>query len=255
MFRKVDIDQTLTKKVKVSIQITFKLLYWFFTERLLLSMLTHPCDWLLMSYFNSSVSHALPSHSVLQSTCIFHVSSSVLPPSPTHLPIPTVINNRPSQWISNTGVNRSNLHSLRRESHQLNPEMMIRMGLINIRSLANKTFILNDLFISQKLDFMLITDSWLKDGEIYVFSELLPPDCSFFSSPRTTGRGGGLASIYKNCFKCRQLPLDTYSCFELQLFVVDLLSPLLCALIYRPPKYIRSFLQEFSDWNFGLYLT
>lgn len=39
--------------------------------------------------------------------------------------------------------------------------------------------------------------------------------------------------------------MDTSSSSELQLFVVDLFSPLLCTLINRPPKYNRSFLQDF----------
>lgn len=35
-----------------------------------------------------------------------------------------------------------------------------RLGLVNARSLANKTFILNDFFTSPHLDFLLVTETW-----------------------------------------------------------------------------------------------
>lgn len=35
-------------------------------------------------------------------------------------------------------------------------------------------------------------------GEFNPFAKLLPPDCTYFSSPRSTGRSGGVASEFKN---------------------------------------------------------
>ncbi|XP_065326234.1 NLR family CARD domain-containing protein 3-like [Pelmatolapia mariae] len=37
----------------------------------------------------------------------------------------------------------------------------VRIGLVNARSLVNKSFILNESFISWKLDFMCVTETWL----------------------------------------------------------------------------------------------
>lgn len=42
--------------------------------------------------------------------------------------------------------------------------------------------------------------------------------------------------------------VETFSCFEVQLCRVDLVHPIFCALIYRPPKYGKLFLKEFSDF-------
>lgn len=36
--------------------------------------------------------------------------------------------------------------------------------------------------------------------------------------------------------------------FEVQVFKIDLVNPVLCALIYRPPKYNKVFINEFSDF-------
>lgn len=64
-----------------------------------------------------------------------------------------------------------------------------RMALFNSRSLANKTFILNDLFLTLQLDVLLLTKPWIHPGELFSFSELLPPDC-FFSQLTETSREG-----------------------------------------------------------------
>lgn len=58
-------------------------------------------------------------------------------------------------------------------------------------------------------------------------------DCLFFNSPKTVGHGGGLATIFKICFKCKLLLVDNFLSFEVQLSKVDL------------PK---DFIQEFSDF-------
>ncbi len=41
---------------------------------------------------------------------------------------------------------------------------------------------------------------------------------------------------------------NNYSSFELQLFVIDLTCPMLCATVYRPPKFNKDFIQEFSEF-------
>ncbi len=74
------------------------------------------------------------------------------------------------------------------------------------------------------------------------------PVTNFFSSPRTVGRGGGVATIFKKHFNCRILSVECFASFEVQLCQVDLIYPIFCALIYRPPRYNKLFLKEFSDF-------
>ncbi len=149
------------------------------------------------------------------------------------------------------GVCLKHLRSLprakQRKESTTNP-LYLRMTLINTRSVTNKTFILSDLFSSRNLDFLFLTETWLCPGDLSPFSELLPPKCLFFNSPRTTGRGGGLVSIFKDHFICRSVASNNYSSFELQLFVLELGDPLLIAVIYRPPKFNTNFLTEFAEF-------
>lgn len=80
----------------------------------------------------------------------------------------------------------------------------VKLALLNARSVLNKTHVLRDFFGTHKLDVMLLTETWLRAGEVAPLLELCPTDASFFSAPRLCGRGGGVASIIKDCFKCKQ---------------------------------------------------
>lgn len=67
----------------------------------------------------------------------------------------------------------------------------VNMALVNARSFLNKTFILNNFFTQHNLDFLFISETWLNVGETRALIELSPQDCTFFSTPRMTGQGGG----------------------------------------------------------------
>ena len=123
----------------------------------------------------------------------------------------------------------------------------VRFALFNAQSVTQKTFILNKKFTDRKLDFLFLTETWLNIGDLSSFGELCPPQCSFFNAPRSS-RGGGIATIFKDSFKCKLLPIESFLSFEVQLFIIHLSSPILCALVYRPPKlYENYFIEEFSD--------
>ena len=168
-------------------------------------------------------------------------------------PIPVYWTSRPpvKTRCCSDGTNLANLRSLSPygtiSSKQALQPPPVKFALINARSVANKTFILNDVLTSKKLDFLFITETWLRGGDLSSFVELCPPHCGFLNSPRASGRGGGLATVFNKLHKCRPLPTQTYTTFEAQVLLVNAHSPILCALVYRPPKVTTSFLQEFSE--------
>ncbi len=121
------------------------------------------------------------------------------------------------------------------------------------RSLANKTFVLRDFFSSHGLDFLCVTETWISAGECSILLELLPAGSSYFNSPRTSGRGGGTATVYRNDFKCEQCAVSSsFSSFEVTLFEVGRSDPVLCTVIYRPPKYNKDSVNDFSDFLAGI---
>ncbi len=78
---------------------------------------------------------------------------------------------------------------------------------------------------------MLITETWIKVGDPSPFSDLVPAGCTFFNLPCSSGRGGGLAVIFKNSFRihCRPVPSAVYSSFEVQLLRLEWNDPVLLA--------------------------
>lgn len=147
------------------------------------------------------------------------------------------------------GVTPGNLRSLSRAS--LSPEVPPpKMALINARSLVNKTFLLNDFFTTHKLDFMFITESWTKVGDLTPFSDLVPADCTFFNTPRPNRKGGGLVTILKDSFfeRCRSVSVDAFTSFEAQLLHLDWNGPVLLGVIYRPPHSAKDFIQQFTEF-------
>lgn len=155
--------------------------------------------------------------------------------------------------LSRGGVDSACLRSLCFNGHISTSSttrfLPVKIALINARSVANKTFILNDIIASHELDILFVTETWLRTGDLSPFTELCPPQWGFLNSPRISGRGGGLATVFKNIFKCKILPVKNYSSFEVQLFKLAncLQTPLLCALVYRSPKATGCFIHDFSD--------
>lgn len=85
-------------------------------------------------------------------------------------------------------------------------------------------------------------------GDASTFSELLPNDCLYLNSPRTSGCGGGLAIVFKLEFSCMQLFSPVSCCsFEQILFEVSHSPALLCMVICCPLRYNNNFLSDFSD--------
>ncbi|KAF7229196.1 transcript variant X3, partial [Nothobranchius furzeri] len=71
---------------------------------------------------------------------------------------------------------------------------------------------------------------------------------SFLSQPQGSGRGGGLAVVFRDHLPCSSTTSGHFASFELQLIKVGRKDPFYCAVVYRPPGPNSSFLQEFSDF-------
>ncbi len=65
--------------------------------------------------------------------------------------------------------------------------------------------------------------------------------------PRTEGRGGGIAAIYRKKVKTTTISIPPTPPFEHLIFKLSGPCPLVTAIIYRPPKLHPSFLSDFAD--------
>ncbi len=56
----------------------------------------------------------------------------------------------------------------------------IKLAFLNIRSLKNKSFVINDLITTNNLDFMFLIETWLEDNcSATVLTETAPPNFNF----------------------------------------------------------------------------
>ena len=183
-----------------------------------------------------------------------HLTHPCLPrPQPTLYltPIPVQITIRPERQPSNP-TRPVNLHNLIRPptlSHLVictPATSLASMCLLNVRSLHPKSAICQNYILSNNIDFFMITESWLGPHDTVSLKATTPPGYSCLDRPRLTSKGGGLALIYRDTFKCSLIDFGSFSSFEILAFLIKGKLPLLCVLIYRPPK-LPGFIDEFSE--------
>ena len=89
--------------------------------------------------------------------------------------------------------------------HVNSPQM--KLALLNVRSLNNKTFLVNELIKENNLDCICLTETWLNDDTATAtLIEACPPDYSFHQVSRKSKRGGGVAAIFSSkLFKITEL--------------------------------------------------
>lgn len=169
------------------------------------------------------------------------------PASPDSLVQAENLHSRIIIWPRCEGANTANLRPLSKASASCTILRSPKIALINAHSLVNKTYILNYFITAHDLDFLFITESWVKVGDLSPYSELVPADYYFYNAPRSSGRGGGLAIIAKDSFRlrCRLLSPTTFTSFEAQVLLLNWSEPVALALMYRPPHLIKDFIVDF----------
>lgn len=120
------------------------------------------------------------------------------------------------------GVNYNNLRLLRSVPAS-NNLTILWMALLNVRSLANKTFILNDFFLSSGLDFLYLKPGFILRN-LLLFQNFFPQVVPMLAPLRSL-TGGGLSSIFKHKFRCRELPPVFDTSFEVQLLELNCAPP------------------------------
>lgn len=82
----------------------------------------------------------------------------------------------------------------------------LNLALLNVRSLAGKSLLINDFIIEHKLDIMFLTEIWLgQDNCGAVLNKSAPPNFSFMSEVRMHKKGGGGAFLFRGSLQCNKI--------------------------------------------------
>lgn len=118
----------------------------------------------------------------------------------------------------------------------------VRFSLLDARSITDKPLIVNDLFIKESEDVMLLTETSQQDMDHVYFEEIRTAGISVIVTLCLSGCGRGLSAVHR--FTCRLMKSDSISSFKLQMIKVGSMKTFCCILIYRPS---RVFSAEFGD--------
>ena len=123
-----------------------------------------------------------------------------------------------------------------------------KLGLVNARSVRNKTGKIVDILTGNKLDILVVTETWLSDNDDHIVSEITPDDYICLRKDRTTGRGGGIAVLCKKAMDPKQLSSNEFQSFEYDILRFHTKSEYLrLIVVYRPPSTSPDlFIDEFS---------
>ena len=138
---------------------------------------------------------------------------------------------------------------------KLNLKDTVKFGVLNTRSVRNKTTEFVSVLLDNKFDIIALSESWIKPEDTSVIGNVTPLGYAFLHVPRPGSKcGGGVALIYKTGLNVtiRSTGLD-FKSFELLCFDVNSGSVTISiVIIYRPqPKSTGCsfgiFLDEFSS--------
>lgn len=171
-----------------------------------------------------------------------------------HCPIPVRV--RPHTRNSYTherrnGVNFENLKLVETLSNAPSP---VALHLWNARSVRNKTTELYDYVLQNDVDIMVITETWLRESDPTVITELSPPDFSFHNVARHGDAHGGLGFLFRTHLDLRLKQIEfSPKTFEFAC-VVDRCEQYRIIAVYRPPPSttngftVKAFLDEIDEF-------
>ncbi|GFR88278.1 ATP-dependent DNA helicase [Elysia marginata] len=117
------------------------------------------------------------------------------------------------------------------------PSPTLKVCLVNVQSVRNKTTDIADLIEELSADIAFLTESWLyPNGDEVYLHEITPVGYTASSYPRLNGRGGGICVLSRKELNLKSHRISRYQTFEgceCTLSQYGLSTTFFC--LYRPP--------------------
>ncbi|KAM4663508.1 LOW QUALITY PROTEIN: uncharacterized protein O3C94_011763 [Discoglossus pictus] len=165
-------------------------------------------------------------------------------------PGPSSIHNFYQSCSAHRTTNTRNPHNLIPIICQKSSTLPFSCALWNARSVCNKLTYIHDLFISNSLNLLALTETWLSPSDTASTAALSYGGLHFSHTPRPGNKQGGGVGILlsSRCsFNCI-LPVPSLQFSSFEVHTIRLFSPisLRVAVIYRPPGPASQFLDHFA---------
>jgi hypothetical protein len=164
---------------------------------------------------------------------------------------------------SRSGANANNLKPIKAGNNHLSSHFShsvshpLKMALLNARSVCNKTITIRDLITDHNLDMLALTETWINSiTEKQISADLTPEGYSIVTKIRPSGRGGGVALIYRSSLVCNPVKShfisSAFECMEVTL--INGSKSVRIVVVYRPPPSPKNGLKpgqfhlEFADY-------
>lgn len=91
----------------------------------------------------------------------------------------------------------------------------LRVGWLNVRSLANKSTAVHEAIVAKELDVLALTETWHYDSNDVCLHQAAPSDFAVVDAVRPTQPGyGGIAVLYSALLRCCRVDLPPTTTFE-----------------------------------------
>ena len=154
-----------------------------------------------------------------------------------HIPIHQSTQHRMHGSIFQNAWNLNNLVSVPILKTATVDQRRAKLAVWNVRSLRNKVGTISDFIVSNHVDILSITETWLSKHDYHTSNGLLNSlkDYDLYHRPRH-GRGGGFGAIVRKGFTVSENPSTDYKSFEYVDLNISLKQESFRLLaVYRPP--------------------
>jgi hypothetical protein len=123
-------------------------------------------------------------------------------------------------------------------------------SISSITPFLDKPAVLQEFISDEAIEILTLSETWLSPDTLpSTLTALTPPNFLILSNPRCTGRGGGVAIIYRSYLKITKFDIPSFPTFEALCIKVTISSKSYTILtIYRPPSTsIAAFVSDFTS--------
>ena len=114
-------------------------------------------------------------------------------------------------------------------------DLSMSIGWLNVQSLNNKTDAVSDVIVDRSLDVLALSETWHVTSNDLCLRRAAPHGYAVTDVPRSVGRGGGVAFIYRKHLKCSRITLPPVTTFEtICIRLTTDNGPVVLLNVYRP---------------------